>query len=190
MAGWLATGVLATGAGAAVITVLGEPLTASAHRPLSSAEIEEALARTTPVAAAPPVTGDPASTGAPTPGATPTDAPTPGATPTGSPDPGGTGGSPDPTPGRTSEPSPAASSPGNSAGRSRVIRTAGGSVIARCSGGLVTLRSWSPAQGFQVDDVERGPAVRARVEFEADETDVKIEVRCSGDGSPVHRLHD
>ncbi|GIH92078.1 hypothetical protein ACFFMN_33295 [Planobispora siamensis] len=178
VAGWLATGVLATGAGAAMITVLGEPLTASAHRPLSSAEIEEALARTTPVAAAPPVTRAPASTDAPA----STGAPTPGATPAGTPDPMPTG---------TSTPSPATSSPAaKPAGRSGVIRTAGGSVIARCSDGLVTLRSWSPAQGFQVDDVERGPAVRARVEFEADETDVKIEVRCSADGSPVHRFHD
>ncbi|WP_449066211.1 hypothetical protein, partial [Planomonospora algeriensis] len=48
MAGWLVTGALATGAGVAAVTFLGEPLTASAHRPLSSAEVQEALARALP----------------------------------------------------------------------------------------------------------------------------------------------
>ena len=94
------------------------------------------------------------------------------------------------------DPSSASPSPSSSAsaapvtGRSGVIDTAGGSVIARCEDGLVTLRAWSPAQGFHVEKVERGPADRARVEFESDETKAKVEVRCSADGSPVHRIHD
>ncbi|GGL01814.1 hypothetical protein [Planomonospora parontospora] len=83
---------------------------------------------------------------------------------------------------------PPATGPGT--GRSRAISTAGGNVIARCDGGLVVLRAWSPAQGFQVDDVERGPTARARVEFESDEADVKVEVRCGADGLPAHRVHD
>ncbi|GAA3418227.1 hypothetical protein [Streptosporangium vulgare] len=69
-----------------------------------------------------------------------------------------------------------------------MITTVGGKVIARCENGLVTLRSWSPAQGFQADDVERGPAQRARVEFETEEDEVKVEVHCAADGSPVHRV--
>lgn len=150
----------------AVIGLLGEPLTGSALRPLSSAEINEALAGTTPQAVAGP-TADPAPT------------PAPPASP-----------APDP-----SSPVPSAS-PSSSAsaapvtGKSGVIDTAGGSVIARCEDGLVTLRAWSPAQGFHVEKVERGPADRARVEFESDETKAKVEVRCSADGSPVHRIHD
>ncbi|WP_068922031.1 hypothetical protein [Planobispora rosea] len=162
VAGWLVTGALATGAGVAVIAFLGEPLTASAHRPLSSAEVAEALARTTP-SVSPSTIATPSTTATPLP-------------------------SGDPVPTGASTPAPPAAGP--STGRSRVIGTAGGSTIARCDDGLVTLRAWSPAQGFRVDDVERGPAARARVEFESDETDVKIEVWCSADGSPVHRSHD
>ena len=151
-----------------VIGLLGEPLTTSALRPLSSAEIDEALAGTTPQAVAAPA-ADPASTSAPRP-------------------------RPRPPRVRPSAPGPVPASPSASAepvtGRSGVIDTAGGSVIARCEDGLVTLRAWSPAQGFHVDKVERGPADRARVEFESDETKAKVEVRCSADGSPVHRIHD
>ncbi|WP_371779943.1 hypothetical protein [Streptosporangium subroseum] len=164
VAGWLITGFLATGAGVAVIGLLGEPLTGSALRPLSSAEINEALAGTTPQAVAGP-TADPAPTPAP-----------PASSTSVSP-------APTPTPSSSASAAPVT-------GRSGVIDTAGGSVIARCEDGLVTLRAWSPAQGFHVEKVERGPADRARVEFESDETKAKVEVRCSADGSPVHRIHD
>lgn len=148
----------------AVIGLLGEPLTGSALRPLSSAEINEALAGTTPQAVAGP-TADPAPTPAP-----------PASSTSVSP-------APTPTPSSSASAAPVT-------GRSGVIDTAGGSVIARCEDGLVTLRAWSPAQGFHVEKVERGPADRARVEFESDETKAKVEVRCSADGSPVHRIHD
>ncbi|MEV1239809.1 hypothetical protein ACIBO2_39620 [Nonomuraea sp. NPDC050022] len=66
----------------------------------------------------------------------------------------------------------------------KVLRTAGGTVIASCAGGRVTLRSWSPAQGYSVDDVDPGPRQEARVEFDADEdegTDVEVRIGCSGD---------
>jgi hypothetical protein len=137
-------------------------LTPSALRPLSSAEIDEALAGTTPQAVATPASA-PAS---PVPSTSASLVSDPSASP---------------APSTSAEPV---------TGRSGVIDTAGGSVIARCEDGLVTLRAWSPAQGFHVDKVERGPADRARVEFKSDETDAKVEVRCSADGSPVHRIHD
>ncbi|GAA2854097.1 hypothetical protein GCM10010517_12100 [Streptosporangium fragile] len=170
VAGWLITGVLATGAGVAVISGLSEPLTDGGLRPLSAAEVDEALRLTTPL---PPTGGAVAST--PGPASTPDPAVTPGPVVTAGPS--ATATSPVPT---------AAASP---PGKSRAIGTPGGSLIARCENGLVTLRSWSPAQGFQADDVERGPGQRARVEFEAEETEVKVEVRCSADGTPVHRVH-
>lgn len=76
------------------------------------------------------------------------------------------------------------------AGR-RLVSTDAGSVIARCDGGLVRLQSWTPAQGFEVDDVDPGPDDRARVKFESDEDRLEVEVRCSG-GVPVPRItrHD
>ncbi|MEV4177625.1 hypothetical protein [Nonomuraea sp. NPDC049709] len=69
----------------------------------------------------------------------------------------------------------------------RLIRSAGGNVIASCDGDLVTLRSWSPAQNYSVDEVESGPAREAKVEFEPDEgEEIELTVVCSG-GRPVSR---
>ncbi|MFI6734507.1 hypothetical protein ACIBI9_16385 [Nonomuraea sp. NPDC050451] len=70
----------------------------------------------------------------------------------------------------------------------KLIRTAGGTVIASCEGDLVTLRSWSPAQNYSVDQVEPGPARTAKVEFEPEEgTEVELEIECSA-GRPVTRF--
>lgn len=106
-----------------------------------------------------------------TPSATGTPTGVPTGTPTGSPT--STGAPPSATPSRTP--------------RDKLIRSAGGTVIASCDGGLVTLRSWSPAQDYSVDSVDAGPAREAKVEFEPDEgEDVELTIVCSG-GSPVVR---
>ncbi|OPG12104.1 hypothetical protein [Microbispora sp. GKU 823] len=85
---------------------------------------------------------------------------------------------------------PAGETPDAATGR-RLVSTGAGSLIARCDGGLVRLQSWTPAQGFEVDDVDPGPDDRARVKFESDEGRLEIEVRCA-DGVPVPRItrHD
>ncbi|MET8333205.1 hypothetical protein [Streptosporangium canum] len=151
VAGWLIAGSLATATGVAVIGLLGESLTSSAHRPLSAAEIDEALAAATPAITAHP--------------------------------------SPDAThPTAATHPASAASA--GPSERSGLISTEGGTAIARCEKGLVTLRAWSPAQGFQTKDVDRGPDRRVRVKFESEETEVKIEVWCSPSGFPVHTVDD
>ncbi|WP_157247937.1 hypothetical protein [Nonomuraea typhae] len=76
-------------------------------------------------------------------------------------------------------PNPAGAAPG------KVIRTAGGTVLASCSAGLVSLRNWSPFQGYSVDDPEAGPAASLKVEFDREEgADVEVVVRCQ-DGRPV-----
>ncbi|GLX05087.1 hypothetical protein [Microbispora sp. NBRC 16548] len=69
----------------------------------------------------------------------------------------------------------------------KLVSTGAGSLIARCDGGLVRLQSWTPAQGFEVDDVDPGPDDRARVKFESDEGRIEVEVRCAG-GVPVPRI--
>jgi len=61
--------------------------------------------------------------------------------------------------------------------------TAGGTVISRCEGGLVRVRSASPAQGFQVDsddDVEDHPSVK----FKSGEQEIEVRLRCVN-GTPV-----
>ena len=51
---------------------------------------------------------------------------------------------------------------------SRVLTSDGGTVVASCSGGLVTLVSWSPAQGYHVVQADRGPAKTVTVRFSDD----------------------
>ncbi|HEY3686653.1 MAG TPA: hypothetical protein VGL93_26710 [Streptosporangiaceae bacterium] len=66
-----------------------------------------------------------------------------------------------------------------------VLAGAGGTVVARClAGGAVQLDSWSPAQGFAAEDVKRGPADRAEIQFESDRTEVKGRITCAA-GRPV-----
>ncbi|MGN9838032.1 hypothetical protein ACTMTI_07910 [Nonomuraea sp. H19] len=69
----------------------------------------------------------------------------------------------------------------------KLIRSAGGTVIASCAGDQVTLRSWSPAQGYSTDGVEPGPAREATVEFEPDEgEDVELTITCTGGQPGAH----
>ncbi|GAA3418225.1 hypothetical protein [Streptosporangium vulgare] len=93
VAGWLITGLLAIGAGVAVIDRLSEPLTDTGLRPLSAAEVDEALALTSSLPnalppsvppsvppSAPPAEGTPEPAG-PTPAPTVTVTTTPAAEP-------------------------------------------------------------------------------------------------------------
>jgi hypothetical protein len=103
-----------------------------------------------------------------------------------SPEPG-TAGSPAPT--GTSAPSPTTDPPEPAGSDPTVVSSAGGRVIARCTGSEAEVLSWTPAQGFRTDKVERGPAAEVRVEFESDDRDVKVELRCE-DGRPTAEVDD
>jgi len=61
------------------------------------------------------------------------------------------------------------------------VTTQGGFVAGSCRAGLVTV-SASPAIGWQIDDVDGGQVVDARVRFEATGGDGRVEVHswCSG----------
>ncbi|MGW5715417.1 hypothetical protein ACWEVP_04570 [Amycolatopsis sp. NPDC003865] len=65
----------------------------------------------------------------------------------------------------------------------RGLTLPGGTVVATCAGALVTLNSWSPAPGFHIDDVSRGPATTASVKFESDQAENRVTVTCR-DGEP------
>jgi hypothetical protein len=83
--------------------------------------------------------------------------------------------------------SPGATEPGGTDGDAAptVIASAGGTVVARCAGdGLVEVLSWSPAQGFRVDNAEHGPAREVELEFESSDDDIEVKVRCV-DGVPT-----
>lgn len=58
-----------------------------------------------------------------------------------------------------------------------------GWVTAACDGDMAYLVSWSPAQGYRVDEVRRGPAPSVKVEFESFTVEAAVWVRCV-DGIP------
>lgn len=88
----------------------------------------------------------------------------------------------------TAEPAatPSASS-SRGPGAGKVLGTPGGTVVARCENGLATLVSWSPAQGYESDDVHAEPAREASLKFESDHRKVRVRVDCR-DGVPTAHI--
>ncbi len=87
------------------------------------------------------------------------------ASPSAAASPSGTGPS-DTAPSSTAPATPAASTDGTPEGGGTVLTSHGGDVVASCQAGGAYLDSWSPAQGFVVGDVRRGPAQTAKVTFD------------------------
>jgi hypothetical protein len=79
---------------------------------------------------------------------------------------------------RTPIPRPTASGP------TKTFVTDGGTVVARCENGLVTLVSWAPALGFQVTDADPGPDDDAEVKFRSNNQEQETQVTCK-EGSPT-----
>ncbi|MFI7075724.1 septum formation initiator [Micromonospora sp. NPDC049903] len=102
------------------------------------------------------------------------------------------------TPGPTGSPDPAATapvspsasaSPTPEASHRRSFSNQGGSVVAECVPGGVWLASWSPKQGYSVEDVDRGPDDDAEVKFVGPSGEHELSVRCQA-GVPVLDLDD
>jgi hypothetical protein len=72
----------------------------------------------------------------------------------------------------------AAPAPSRASGSERSLSSLGGTVVARCQTGGAYLVYWSPAPGYRVDNVVRGPAQPARVSFEGLGREVKVSVTC------------
>ncbi|MEU7578622.1 hypothetical protein AB0B50_13555 [Streptomyces sp. NPDC041068] len=76
------------------------------------------------------------------------------------------------------------------------VRFTGGSATVECrADGTVYLVSWSPADGFHIDDdVERGPAAVVRLEAEPgdddEQEDLPYEIRCTADGPRAEVVPD
>jgi hypothetical protein len=152
IAGWLATALVATVAGVALIGRLGESLSGPSGDVLSAGQVRQALATIT--------TASPAY-------ATPPAAPS------------------------TTRPAPDATVTPGPSSRTKLITTRGGVVMASCHGDQVTLHSWSPAQGYEVDDVDPGPDDEAEVIFESDDSETEIKVHCTPAGpAPAIRSSD
>ncbi len=78
---------------------------------------------------------------------------------------------------------PPPATPSSSAPAPRGLAVPGGTLVATCAAGQVTLMSWSPDPGFRADDVSRGPAAAASVKFKNGGTENLVVVTCQ-DGEP------
>jgi hypothetical protein len=87
---------------------------------------------------------------------------------------------PDRRPARPSTPRPTAAD-------GTLLVSRAGSAMASCQAGLAYLQYWSPAPGYQADDVFRGPAATVRLVFESAGPSLVLNVSCAGD-RPVQKL--
>ncbi|MFB9234140.1 hypothetical protein ACFFWC_01100 [Plantactinospora siamensis] len=69
----------------------------------------------------------------------------------------------------------------------RTLTAQGGSILVRCTSDQVYLASWSPAPGYRVADVSRGPDERAALTFVGERRELRIVLRCV-DGVPQANL--
>lgn len=92
------------------------------------------------------------------------------------PGPGGQTGAPP----ETSAPPPPAPAPAPVVGPDQTFTSAGGNVVAHCEDTNAYLVAWSPAQGYTVDEVNRGPAATADIRFRGNGLKIKITVQCVG----------
>ncbi|MGN6679438.1 MAG: hypothetical protein ACTHKL_16880, partial [Streptosporangiaceae bacterium] len=76
--------------------------------------------------------------------------------------------------------SSAPASPPASGSEAVSFASSGGTVLASCSSGQVTLSSWIPAQGYETDGVSRGPARSAWVRFKSSGAEVTVTATCAG----------
>jgi hypothetical protein len=87
----------------------------------------------------------------------------------------------------TGTPSPVTSATAPPAAAETFLTSADGSVMASCLPGGAYLQFWSPDQGFQADDVARGPATVATVTFEGSTGSLIMRVSCSS-GAPTAQV--
>lgn len=174
---WLLFTVVAVSSGLLALALVGQAVTATRGPILSAAEVDAKLAvvdnPSAPKPHAPKSTGqsppskpkpnrsdEPTSQQSEQPSAEPSDEPT----------------TPKPSHTRNTQSSPPTTV--------RTIGSRGGTVVAQCTSGHVYLRSWSPAAGYRVDEVQRGPGSEAAAKFVNSNTEVTLQVRCA-QGVPV-----
>jgi hypothetical protein len=167
VAGWLAAAFLATGVTLAAVTLIGSGIFGESTRTRSQAEVTQALAALRTAGASPSPSGTPSSPASSSPSGQPSNTTTP-AEPTS-----------EPTSSVATAVSPVR----------RVITSAGGTVLAECLGRHVTVISWTPAQGYRVDDVDMGARRDVEVRFEGEDTEVRVKIRCTN-GRPDAEIEE
>ena len=173
---WLLGAGTATAGSLLAVSLLGQGIAASPGQQLTADAVNRALAREAHDAS------EAATRTAPSPARTPAVTSPAAASPAASP------AAQEPTaPPATTAASWAAASP--SAGT--VLTSPGGSVLTECRPAGAYLVSWSPVQGYEAEDVIRGPVSTARVVFDSDANSVTVTVTCPDGtaGAPVAASH-
>jgi hypothetical protein len=168
---WFLGVTAATSLSLIAVAHLGTDLTGTQGSTLSTSDVDRALAgaRSAPPSESP---SDGSTTGSPPAAqAGPTSPSTPSASsPTASDSAGAAPTASSTSPSHTSgSASSSAADSQNGWSTKRRLSGRGGQVVAECQGSLAYLISWSPAQGFQVGPVQRGPARSATVVFVDDD---------------------
>jgi eukaryotic-like serine/threonine-protein kinase len=91
--------------------------------------------------------------------------------------PGGVAGGPTPTGEPTPPRGPGDTPPDGPVRRS--VDTSGGSAVVECTGTLARLVSWTPADGYETQAVQAGPAPSVQVRFRAGANQVGVQARCA-----------
>jgi hypothetical protein len=175
MGAWLLGAGAATGGSLLAVSLIGQGMSGFASQPMTAAAVA-AAARTDSDERASTSTSTTATASATSPvrrpsgtviisAATPRASNRPSAAPGQSPSPDPTSASPTSTPG---------------SGSGSVLTSQGGDVVASCQAAGAYLISWSPQQGYETDDVRRGPAAQALVTFESAANSVVMQVTCQG----------
>ena len=148
---WLLGAIAATGGSLVAVALIGQSIDGPATQQLTASGVNHALAAD--------------HNGS---GSSPTDSPSATATPA-------RPSAKAPTSAPVSGASPAAAAPTGT-----LLSSAGGSVVAECRPAGAFLLSWSPQSGYATDNVVRGPAVTAQVQFETASREVSMVVSCAG----------
>jgi len=171
---WLLGVGTATAGSLLAVSLLGQGIAASPGQQLTADAVNQALAREAHDASeAATRTAPPA-------------VPTPSATKPAATSPAASQAAPAPS-APAAAPAAAPAVPAASPSAGTVLTSMGGSVLAECRSAGAYLVSWSPVQGYQADDVTRGPAATARVVFESSANSVTVTVTCpnGATGAPV-----
>jgi hypothetical protein len=168
---WTVFTVTAVATGLGAVTIVRNALTAPAAATLTPAQVVAELGSMTPAPTPTVAVTSPSPTSSST-------RPHPRTSGSHHPTGGASTSAPPEQPTRTTSP-PAT-------GSTRTLASRGGTAVGRCTPDGVYLQSWSPAPGYQVEEVERGPGSHADVWFEGP-YEVHLVVTCAG-GVPVGQV--
>jgi len=150
---WLLGVGAATAGSLLAVWMLGQGIAPSTSQQLTAADVYRALATEASEASVPAINSPVETVAKPSAGPTPSRS----------------AAAPSPQPTRSVVPAPATTA----------LASQGGTVVAECQLASAYLVSWSPAQGYEVGKVVRGPAVTAQVTFESFANSVTMVVSCS-----------